>query len=62
MYRLVRSGKSGVVLTSMTDGDESRDSTIEEWALLLSKWRWTELYYVSVQLSYPGIHAGQGIG
>lgn len=42
MYRLVKSGKSGVVLTSMTDGDESRDSTIEERTLLLSERRRTE--------------------
>lgn len=42
MYRLVKSGKSGVVLTSMTDGAESRDSSIEERALLLSERRRTE--------------------
>lgn len=42
MYDLVKSGKSGVVLTSMTAGGESRDSSIEERALLLSERRRTE--------------------
>ncbi len=42
MYQLVKNGKSGVILTSMTDGEESRDSSIEERALLLSERRRTE--------------------
>ena len=42
MYQLVKNGRSGVVLTSMTDGEDSRDSTIEERALLLSERRRTE--------------------
>ena len=42
MYQLVKNGKSGVILTSMTDGEESRDSSIAERALLLSERRRTE--------------------
>lgn len=42
MYQLVKSGKSGVILTSMTDDGENRDSSIEERTLLLSERRRTE--------------------
>lgn len=39
MYQLVKEGKSGVVLTSMTDGVDGRDSYVEERAMLLSERR-----------------------
>lgn len=38
----MKNGRNGVILTSMTDSEESRDSTIEERALLLSEQRRTE--------------------
>lgn len=58
MYQLVKSGKSGVVLTSMTDGEESRDSSIEERALLLSERRRTERAIKRLMFAYLYDEAG----
>ena len=58
MYDLVKSGKSGVVLTSMTAGGESRDSSIEERALLLSERRRTERAIKRLMSAYLYDEAG----